>query len=196
MASIAIHYSKKFEVEKMALGGKAYCRFEKDDLKAMMETEVYFDKGFSGIYSGGDGMMIFPSGKLNCPCCKEWKFFDMENPVVATCDRLGNPVYDGYICSQCADDFLVQDCDMQYGNLFHSENFKELKADAVRNASSKLVKQWRKHVAIKKERRAMVRSLSLVAKRTFEENGINHSVSPILKNVLDRYNTKHGLVAH
>jgi hypothetical protein len=92
----------------------------------------------------------------------------------------------------CANDLLAEE-ELYFVSLFHSERCNDLRMDAVNKASSKLVSQWRRHVELKKERRGMVRSLCLVAKRAFEETGKNHGVGPVLASVLSKYDTEHSL---
>lgn len=196
MASLAIHFNKDLELESIALGGKAYNHYDKDQMRAIMCSEMYLNKGLSGMFSSGNGMEVYPSGSLKCPCCKQLKLFDMHSPAVSTYDHLGNVEYESFICSDCADDFMSGGFRMQYGSLFHSENCNDLRDEAVKVGFSMMVSQWRRHVAIKKNRREMARSVCLVAARVLKEAGSNHGVGPVLASVLSQYDTEHCLLAH
>lgn len=193
MASVVIHFNKDLTVEKVAVGGKVYNDF-KMDIDVFMNTEIYFDKKMSAVDVLPDAVVFWPSGKLHCACCNKWKDFDYHNAGSTCYDDLGNTKYDTLICWGCAVE-LMDVPNVYFGALEHTEVCEKMRDDAVKASTSRILKKWKKFVQVKKQRREMIRSICLLAKRTFEETGTNHSFGPILSNVLEKYNAEHCLVA-
>jgi hypothetical protein len=173
--------------------GTAYKTKRLSVVDAFNKSTIRVD-GIDSCWIQNGTIKTMPCGKLLCAHCNYFKHFDAFNRVFSVRNFYngGELLIDGLICQECFVSEEIQNMEeVRFAELCHEDAGWELKLKAkecqkTRNAK-KCVLKWRKFVQLRKERRRLVRDVSLVFARKVE----NCNPAPVLDAVVKQFNEMH-----
>lgn len=136
----------------------------------------------------------YPQGFMICSLCDCVRRFDANNKVYSVRNGHGSGelLIDGLVCQNCYYSDEVQNIQgARFAELCHEDTAwiiqKKSKEYQDARYAEKCVKKWRSFVQLRKERRRLVRDVSLVLARKVE----NCNPTPVLDVVVRQFNEMH-----
>lgn len=173
--------------------GTAYKTTRLSVVDAFRRSTIRVD-GIDSCWMQNGTIKTMPCGKLLCAHCNHFKQFDAFHRVFSVRNGFdgGELLIDGLVCHECfASDEIQNIQGARFAELCHEDSAWELKLKAKEREDAryakKYVQKWRKFVELRKERRRLVRDVSLVFARKVD----NCNSEPILDAVVKQFNELH-----
>lgn len=173
--------------------GTAYKTTTPSVISTYRNSQVVVDGLSRSRYENGT-IKTFPRGKLFCDHCWDWKMFDANNRVYSVRNVLHGSklAYNGLVCEECIE--RVDNGEgwvdgVRFSELCHKDFPWEMKIEAKNRIAARAIKKWKKYVQLRKERRLLVRDVSMVVSRKIE----HCNLTPVLDAVVQQFNELHCL---